>query len=160
VTADVRRATEGDIRVFSEWTYEAPYDVYNITESPDEAVEYFLGPEVRCHVLVETTGQLVGFVTFGSDAHVPGGDYAREALDIGLGIDPELTGKGNGKRYIEAAVVFADATFGVQRMRVTIAANNVRAQRAWKSVGFVQTDDFLSPHSVMGTKKFVVLELG
>ena len=92
MTVDVRRATEEDIRLFSEWTYEAPYNAYNITESPDEAVEYFLRPDVRCHALVET-GKLVGFVTFGSDAHVPGGDYAREALDIGLGIDPELTGK-------------------------------------------------------------------
>lgn len=159
MTANVRRATEEDIRLFSEWTYEAPYDAYDITKSPDEAVEYFLRPDVRCHALVET-GRLVGFVTFGSDAHVPGGDYAREALDIGLGLDPELTGKGNGKRYIEAAVAFADATFKAQRMRVTIAASNVRAQRAWKSVGFVKTGDFLSPHSVMGTKKFVVLELG
>jgi RimJ/RimL family protein N-acetyltransferase len=158
VTVDVRRATGEDIRLFSEWTYEAPYDAYNITESPDEAVEYFLRPDVRCHALVET-GKLVGFVTFGSDAHVPGGDYTREALDIGLGIDPELTGKGNGNRYIDAAVAFADAMLKAQRMRVTIAASNVRAQRAWKSVGFVQTGDFLSPHSVMGTKTFVVLEL-
>jgi RimJ/RimL family protein N-acetyltransferase len=159
LTVDVRRATGEDIRLFSGWKYEAPYDVYDITESPDEAVEYFLGSDVRCYVLVEA-GKLIGFVTFGSDAHVPGGDYAREALDIGLGIDPELTGRGNGKRYIDAAVAFARLELNNQRMRVTIAANNVRAQRAWTSVGFRRTDDFLSPRTVMGTEKFVVLELG
>jgi RimJ/RimL family protein N-acetyltransferase len=158
VTVDVRAATEEDVRLFSAWTYEPPYDVYNVTDSSDEAVRYFLGADVQCHVL-EESGAVVGFVTFGSDAHVPGGDYAREALDIGLGIDPELTGNGNGSRYIDAAVTFAHSAFNDQRMRVTIAANNVRAQRAWTSVGFLQTSDFFAPHTVMGTKKFVVLEL-
>lgn len=155
---DVRAVAEEDIRLFSEWRYEPPYDVYDITESPDEAVEYFLDPHVRCHSLVET-GHLVGFVTFGSDGQVPGGDYTRDALDIGLGIDPALTGGGNGNRYINAAVAFARSTFSDQRMRVTIAANNVRAQRAWTSVGFHETGDFMAPNTVMGTKKFVVLEL-
>ena len=158
MTVDVRAATEEDIRVFSAWKYEAPYDVYDVTDSSDEAVRYFLGADVRCHVL-EESGAVVGFVTFGSDAHVPGGDYSREALDIGLGIDPELIGRGNGKRYIDAAVTFARSAFNDQRMRITIAANNVRAQRAWTSVGFLQTSDFFAPHTVMGTKKFVVLEL-
>jgi ribosomal-protein-alanine N-acetyltransferase len=159
VTVDVRAATEEDIRLFSEWRYEPPYDVYNITETPDEAVEYFLAPDVHCHALVEA-GDLVGFVTFGSDGHVPGGDYTQDALDIGLGIDPALTGNGSGNRYINAAVTSARSTFDKQRMRVTIAASNVRAQKAWTSVGFHRTGDFLSPHTVMGTKKFVVLELG
>ena len=158
MTVDVRAATESDVRLFSAWTYEPPYDIYNITDSSDEAVRYFLGPDVQCHVL-EESGAVVGFVTFGSDAHVPGGDYTRKALDIGLGIDPALTGKGNGKRYIDGAVAFARSKFNHQRMRVTIAANNVRAQRAWMSVGFHRTDDFLSPRTVMGTETFVVLEL-
>jgi RimJ/RimL family protein N-acetyltransferase len=121
-------------------------------------VEYFLGSDVHCHVLVETD-ELVGFVTFGSDGHVPGGDYTSDALDIGLGIDPALTGGGRGKRYIQAATAFARSAFEVQALRVTIAANNVRAQRAWKSVGFHETGKFVAPDTVMGTKKFVILEL-
>ncbi len=158
MTVDVRRATETDIRLFSKWTYEAPYDVYDITETPDEAVEYFLDADVRCHTLVEA-GDVVGFFTIGPDGQVSGGDYTQDALDIGLGIDPALTGNGRGTRFIDAAVAFAGSTFNNQRLRVTIAANNIRAQRAWASVGFVQTGDFLSSHTVMGTKKFVVLEL-
>jgi RimJ/RimL family protein N-acetyltransferase len=158
MTIDVRSATEDDIRLFSEWTYEPPYDVYDITESPDEAVEYFLKPDVRCHVLVEE-GDVVGFVTFGPDGRVPGGEYTQDALDIGLGIDPAFTGSGIGNRYINAALAFARSTFNNQQMRVTIAENNTRAQRAWMRVGFVQTGDFLSPHSVMGTRRFVILQL-
>ena len=158
MTVAVRPATENDVRAFSQWKYESPFDVYDVNMHPDEAVEYFLGSDVHCHVLVETD-ELVGFVTFGSDGHVPGGDYTSDALDIGLGIHPTLIGRGNGKRYLSSALTFARATFDVQGLRVTIAANNVRAQRAWTSVGFHETGEFVAPDTVMGTRKFVILEL-
>jgi RimJ/RimL family protein N-acetyltransferase len=158
VTVDVREATEENIRLFSKWRYEPPYDVYDITESPDEAVEYFRNPDVHCHSLVEIAN-LVGFVTFGSDGQVPGGDYTRDALDIGLSIDPLLTGQGNGNRYINTVVAFARKTFDPRRFRVTIAANNTRAVRAWMGVGFQERENFLSPKTVMGTKRFVIFEL-
>jgi RimJ/RimL family protein N-acetyltransferase len=158
VAIEVKPATEDDVRVFSAWRYEPPYDAYSITEGPDKAIGYFLGSDVRCHVLVED-GDVVGFVTFGSDAQVPSGDYAGEALDIGLGIDPALTGQGNSKAYISSVLVFARKTFDPQRFRVTIAANNTRAVRAWVGVGFQERENFLSPKTVMGTKRFVIFEL-
>jgi ribosomal-protein-alanine N-acetyltransferase len=159
VTVGVRPATEIDVRAFSQWKYESPFDVYDVNMPHDEAVDYFLGSDVHCHVLVEAD-ELVGFMTFGSDGHVPGGDYTGDALDIGLGIHPSLIGMGNGKRYLRSAVTFARATFDIQGLRVTIAANNVRAQRAWTGVGFHETGEFVAPDTVMGTRKFVVLELG
>ena len=159
MAVEVRPATEVDVRVFSAWRYDPPYDVYSISQEPDAAVEYFLSSQVDCHVLVEG-GDVIGFVTFGSDAQVPGGDYTKDALDIGLGIDPALTGRGSGRRYITAVVDFMQSAPCQRPLRVTIAAGNERALRVWRSIGFKETADFISPETVMGTKKFVMLEFG
>jgi ribosomal-protein-alanine N-acetyltransferase len=87
---------------------------------------------------------LIGFCTFGQDARVPGGDYAASALDIGLGVRPDLTGKGHGTEIVTAVVDFAMRTFEPQRLRVTIAEWNTRAQRVWERNGFVPQSRFVA----------------
>jgi hypothetical protein len=74
MTFELRPATDEDVRGFAAWRYDAPFDVYNIAMGPDEAVAYFLGPDVHCHTLVHGD-DVVGYCTFGHDARVPGGDY-------------------------------------------------------------------------------------
>ena len=98
-----------------------------------------------------------GSSRFGADARVPGGDYSDAALDIGLGIKPELTGRGLGGAFVEAVVAFARATFELGPRRVTIAAGNARALRVWSGRGFNEIQRFTSPETVMGSDEFVVL---
>ncbi len=151
----IRTATEADIRDFAAWRHHAPYDVYNIGGPVEKAVEYFLRPSTNCHVIVRD-GELAGFFTFGSDAQVPGGDYSTPARDIGLGVKPSLTGGGLGRSFVEAVVGFArESSDG---LRVTIATANQRAVRVWSAAGFVETQRFASPETVLGSNEFVVLE--
>ena len=119
-----------------------------------------LGPDARCHALVDESGDLVGFCTFGPDAQVPGGDYSAPALDIGLGIRPDRTGRGNGAGYVAAVVDFAAAEFGPDHMRVTISEWNKRAQRVWEKTGFERTQRFDTPPDFtgMGGGVFLVFE--
>jgi GNAT superfamily N-acetyltransferase len=149
--------TEADIRDFATGRYEAPLDVYSITQTVDEAVEYFSQVSTGCHVIL-SDNELAAFFTFGSDARVPGGDYSNPGLDIGLGVKPSLIGRGRGRRYVEAVVGFARETFDVEPLRVTIVAENQAALRVWSSAGFVETQRFHSPEVVMGSDVFVVLE--
>ena len=155
----IRPVIESDIREFAAWRHESPYDVYDITGPVDEAVEYFMRPSTNCHALVRD-GDLTGFITFGSDARVPGGDYAEPGLDIGLGIKPELTGRGYGASYVEAVLAFAQDAFDLAPRRVTIASANERALRVWTGRGFKETQRFTSPETVMGSDDFVVLTDG
>ena len=155
----IRPVTEADIREFAAWHHEPPYDVYDIPPPIDEAVEYFLRPSTGCHS-ISRNGLLAGFITFGSDARVPGGDYSAPALDIGLGIKPELTGIGLGAAHVAAVVAFAQETFEETVRRVTIAASNERALRVWMGGGFEETQRFISPETVMGSDEFVVLTDG
>jgi RimJ/RimL family protein N-acetyltransferase len=152
----IRPVAESDIREFAAWRHEPPYGVYDITGLVDRAVEYFLRPSTGCHVLVRD-GDLAGFITFGADAQVPGGDYTSRATDIGLGIKPELTGRGFGRSFVGKVAEFASERFG-GRLRVSIAAGNGRAITVWLDCGFSETQRFESPESVLGSHSFVVLE--
>ena len=156
---EVRAATAADVAEFASWQYEAPYNAYDMTDERDEAVEYFLDPSMSCHVLVDS-GDLVGFCTFGPDGQVSGGRYERDAVDLGMGIRPELTGKGRGRLYTEAAIAQARQLFPDKALRVTIAEWNRRAVRVCVNAGFTEASRFVAPDDTTGTRKFVVLELG
>ncbi len=156
LAVELRHATEGDVRAFTRWRYTPPYDVYNIDSTPEESVEYFLAPDVRCHALFDDR-VLAGFCTFGHDARVPGGDYSADGLDIGLGVKPELTGRGLGIRFVAAVVQYAIATFDPPMLRVTIARGNIRALRVWKRAGFSEASIFATARDTMGSGEFAIL---
>ncbi len=163
VSADglmIRPATEGDVRELSTWRNDPPYDVYDVgDESVETNIEYLLDPDTRCHAIVDGSGDLIGFCTFGADARVPGGDYSVEALDIGLGIRPDRTGRGHGSRFVTAVVGFAATTLRPDTMRVTISEWNKRALRVWEGAGFEHIQRFETPKdfTAMGGGAFIVL---
>lgn len=146
---DERRARE-----IACWRYPPPYDIYNLAES-EEAVAYALDPQNNFFAMEDEKGALVGFCSFGQDGQVPGGDYRLEALDIGLGIRPGLTGQGQGIDFVSCVLDFARKAFAPSRFRVTIAAFNRRAQRVWKRAGFRPVECFR--HEENGQKFMVFL---
>jgi RimJ/RimL family protein N-acetyltransferase len=136
-------ADEVTVRAFWGWQYEVPYDVYDLTsEDIEEEVRYFLDPEVNCYAVKDAMGELVAYCTFGSDGRVPGGDYDAEALDIGLGVRPDLTGQGQGSNYVSAVLDFARRTYSPPAFRVTVAEFNTRALRVWEKAGFRRVQRF------------------
>jgi RimJ/RimL family protein N-acetyltransferase len=145
---DERQACE-----IARWRYPPPYDLYNLAESKD-AIAYALDPQNNFYAMEDKQGELVGFCSFGQDGQVPGGDYAADALDIGLGIHPDLTGQGKGIDYVSCVLDFARETFDPPRFRVTIAVFNRRAQRVWRKAGFWLVNRFR--HEETG-RAFVIL---
>ena len=75
------------------WRYDPPYSIYDITPPPDavaEVVQFFADPRNMYYQIEDERGDFVAFCCFGWDAQVPGGDYSVEALDVGLGVRPDL----------------------------------------------------------------------
>lgn len=152
---EVRPVAADDVRDFARWRYDEPYDVYDLTDPVEELVAYFTSPEVRCHVVAHD-GVVVAFCTFGADGRVPGGDYSSEALDIGLGVRPDWTGRGLGADVV-AAVVSHARTLTAGPLRVTIARANARARRVWERNGFSEEATFRADRAVLGSRRFVVM---
>ena len=145
-----RRATRDDVEQIFSWRYAPPYDVYNLGEElTDVEFAYYLDPHHHYHVLLDDAGTVVAFCSFGADGQVPGGDYGADALDIGLGMRPDLTGQGRGANLVRRVVDFALATFAPNALRVTIAAFNERAQKVWRQAGFVEVSRFDRAEDVM-----------
>jgi RimJ/RimL family protein N-acetyltransferase len=130
------------------WQYERPYHVYNIVKPQitradlKQEIAYFLAPFVKCHAILNGENDLVGYCTFGNDAQVPGGDYSASALEIGLGVRPDLTGRGLGSEFVTAVTTFATHRFQAHVLRVTIAKFNERAQKVWARHGFATVSQF------------------
>ena len=149
-----RPLTASDVQAFAAWRYDAPYDIYNIAISADELeslIGYYTNPTCQAFAIDDQESQddLVAFCSFGADGQVPGGDYHEAALDIGMGVRPNLTGQGLGRQFALAVLGFAEHTFAPSRLRVTIAAFNIRAQRVWTQLGFelieIEEDAMLTP---------------
>ncbi|MFN8495214.1 MAG: GNAT family protein [Caldilineaceae bacterium] len=127
------------------WRYPEPYALYNLkAENEAEELGYFLEPHYDYHALHDETGQLVGFCCFGQEGQVPGGDYSEAALDIGLGMRPDLTGQGLGDAFLAAILAFADQEFAPKCLRATIAKFNGRSMRVFAKAGFQPIQTFLS----------------
>jgi RimJ/RimL family protein N-acetyltransferase len=134
---------EGSARAILGWSYEEPYALYNMPPAAHgDALRAFLDPINRYHAISDDHGHLVAYCCFGADARVPGGEYSPDAIDIGMGVRPDLTGQGQGITYVCAVVDFARRTLDPQSFRVTVAEFNSRAMKVWQKAGFEVTQRF------------------
>lgn len=135
------------------WRYDPPYDCYNpAPDASEQAIaEVFLNPEYHYYAVLDQRGDLIAFRCFGADARVPGGNYTADALDMGGGMRPDLTGRGLGPHLMRAAMAFACPLFHPRAFRTTVASWNVRALRACLRAGYRPTTSFHNPHGVAFT---------
>ena len=141
----VTAMTDAAARAILQWRYAEPYALYNMgSDNPDEDVRSFLEVCHDYHTIYDATGVLSGFCCFGREAQVPGGDYTEEALDVGLGMRPDLTGQGLGSAVLAAILEFAYNEIRPARLRATIATFNLRSQRIFAKAGFLPAQTFLS----------------
>jgi RimJ/RimL family protein N-acetyltransferase len=137
------------------WRYDAPYDLYN--SNPDEAdheVRSLIDPANGYYSVCDEHRDLIAYICFGPDARVAGGDYDEDALDVGCGIRPDLTGRGLGPTIIQTALDIGNQNYHPVAFRATIAAFNQRALKASQRVGFVPRRTFYRPSD---QRPFVIL---
>jgi ribosomal-protein-alanine N-acetyltransferase len=139
--------TPDDARAISRWRYVGRYSVYNGKPS---SVASLLEPRFSYHSVYDERGELSGYFCFGEDARVSAGRrlgvYEREpALDIGLGMRPDLTGRGLGEEFVHAGIRFAKEAYSPPAFRLTVATFNQRAIRVYERVGFEPVETFGAP---------------
>lgn len=146
---------EQTARYILTWRYEPPYDFYNSDpEKLESALATLLNPENRYYTIWDESSTAIGYCCFGNEAQVPGGDYNQEALDVGMELRPDRTGQGQGTQIIQAVIAFAQQNFQASKLRLTIAAFNQRALRAWQKAGFETVSEFVKPSD---NQRFVIL---
>ena len=120
-------------RTIATWRYEPPYDFYN----PGDDLSDLLRPDYHYYAVMDSNGELAGYCCFGADARVPGGDYPDDgSLDVGVGLRPDLTGRGLGAGFLRAVLEFGKRTFAPAAFRITVAAFNERSRHLCLRSGF------------------------
>lgn len=127
------------------WSYEPPYSMYNMSDDEEDIQELMDG---SYYSVKNPKSELIGFFCFGKNAQVGAGAKQgmyvdQTALDIGLGLRPDLTGQGIGREFLIAGMDFAQKQFTPQKLRLSVAAFNQRAISLYEKVGFVPKGDFV-----------------
>jgi ribosomal-protein-alanine N-acetyltransferase len=129
VTLEIRQMREAEAQEVAAWRYDAPYSFYDADADAGD-LALLLSAEHRegRYFSALADGELVGFFGFGTD----GGDVV-----VGLGLRPDLTGRGLGLEFVEAGLDFARGRFEPSRFRLSVATFNERAIRVYERAGFV-----------------------
>ena len=134
--------TEESARQIIHWCYLPPYDLYNPSEND---LVGFLNPDYRYHQVLDDDMTLIGYCCFGLDARVPGGNYKigePSVLDVGLGMHPDLVGKGRGAGFLKSILNYGKEHFRPEYFRATIASFNQRSLKTFQGQGFTITGQF------------------
>lgn len=138
----IEPADDGMFRERAGWRYPPPYDFYNDDGEPVKNPERFLA--VR-----DDDDSLIGFYYFEKD---------RDALFYGLGLRPDLTGRGFGESFVRVGLDHVRARYGPRRVVLDVAAFNQRAIRVYRRVGFVETGRHTETFDHHGEVEFIDME--
>jgi ribosomal-protein-alanine N-acetyltransferase len=131
-----KRMKEEDAHQIASWHYEAPYDFYDMDQDPKDLAE-LLDPQSwqeSYYSAFNGENKLVGFFVFKQDD---------QTVEIGLGLRPDLTGKGFGLAFLNAGLIFARGQFSAQKWSLNVATFNKRAIRLYERAGFTPLNIFM-----------------
>jgi [ribosomal protein S18]-alanine N-acetyltransferase len=127
--------SQADAVAVARWHYPDPYSFYDRTADNDDAALLLDAGrrKGRFFSVQDEKGNLVGFF----ELQKLGNDVV-----IGLGLHPELTGRGLGGDFLEAGIAFAQRKFRPTRFRLSVATFNKRAIKVYERAGFTTTRSF------------------
>ena len=116
-------------REIATWKYEGEYLYYNSDADPHDLAS-LLDPASwpdRYFAVLDDRGCLVGCFHF-----IPAG----RTVEIGLGLRPDLTGRGLGLAFLTAGLEFARTRYAPEVFTLLVATFNHRAITVYERAGF------------------------
>lgn len=119
--------------IANEWKYPDVYSFYDMTSDPED-YEEIMDPLLRAenYFQVLKDDRLFGFFVVEKNPD-------HNVMNMGLGIRPELTGKGLGQAFVSEIITYIHKNYSVKMLRLGVAAFNKRAQKVYEKIGFKQT---------------------
>jgi ribosomal-protein-alanine N-acetyltransferase len=109
-----------DAHQIASWHYEAPYDFYDVDRDPEDLAELF-NPQSwqeSYYSVFNEENELVGLFVLKRES---------QTVEVGLGLRPDLTGKGVGRAFLNAGLSFGQEHFPVEVWSLSVATFNTRA---------------------------------
>jgi RimJ/RimL family protein N-acetyltransferase len=134
--------TTEDFAELAAWRYDPPYEFYD--SDPGE----LKNPE-RFFAARDEDGAFIGFLYF---------EPKEDALEYGLGLRPDLTGRGLGLEFFRAGLEFGRELYRPSLVRLHVAAFNERAIKVYERAGFRETGRHIRRFARWGDVEFVTME--
>jgi ribosomal-protein-alanine N-acetyltransferase len=128
--------TAEDAYHIAAWHYPPLYDFYDMDQDPEDLAE-LLYPRTwqePYYSVFNDENELIGLFAF---------KQADQTVEVGLGLRPDLIGKGLGRAFIDAGLTFGQEHFSVGEWRLSVATFNIRAIRLYERAGFTPLDTFM-----------------
>lgn len=116
------------------WKYQGEYAFYDMTADPED-YEELVRPDLRKdhYFQVVADGELLGFCCiFQEDA----------IIEFGLGMHPEIVGKGQGVAFSQAILTFIQQNYSYTTLRLAVATFNQRAINVYRKIGFSEVKTY------------------
>lgn len=112
----------------SDWKYEERYSIYNRLSYEEEKKMGigFADPENHFYSFYDEK-TLVGYINLRKRA----GNFL-----LGVGVNPELCGKGYGEKIVRMACEISKKLFGIEELYLEVRTWNERAVRCYEKAGF------------------------
>lgn len=133
----IKKLTQSEaLTIAYEWHYTPPYDFYDM-EADEEDLAMFIDAEKRgeSHFSLHASSKLVGFFSVGEENEKTG--------VLGLGMHPDMTGKGESKHFLQSILAYIKAHYDYDTLSLSVATFNARAIKAYKNVGFKKKSTFM-----------------
>jgi RimJ/RimL family protein N-acetyltransferase len=132
------------------WHYEPPWDFYDLASDPEDAAAMRdrTRDEHRRAVLGEG-GRLDAYWYF---------DWHDDVVEVGIGLRPDLTGRGLGESFLGAQLAYASKHWQPATFRLFVAAWNERAIRLYERLGFSEVARETRRFELVGEHEFIRME--
>ena len=137
-------------QIAREWHYNDMYSFYNMENDPED-LEEIITPKLRgdkYYQVVDDQDELVGYFCLER--------LSEGKVEVGLGLRPDLTGRGLGLNFITEIEAFIQNNFNYRIIVLSVASFNKRAIKVYQRAGF-KTDGSKLQKSNDGVYEFINL---
>jgi len=132
------------------WHYEPPWDFYDMASDPADAAEMRDPAKAEQYrALFGENARLDAFWYF---------DWHGDVVEVGIGLRPDLTGRGLGESFLRAQLEYAAEQWHPATFRLFVAAWNERAIRLYERLGFREVAREMRHFELVGDHEFIRME--
>ncbi|MSD91272.1 GNAT family N-acetyltransferase [Bifidobacterium asteroides] len=117
-------------QIAREWHYNDMYSFYDMENDPED-LEEIITPRLRAnkyYQILDDKDELVGYFCLER--------LSEEKVEVGLGLRPDLTGRGLGLNFVKEIEAFIQNNFNYELIILSVASFNKRAIKVYQRAGF------------------------
>jgi [ribosomal protein S18]-alanine N-acetyltransferase len=146
----VEEWNEAHAREVETWHYEPPWDFYDLASDPEDLAAMHDPARAEHHrAVLGEDDRLDAFWYF---------DWHGDVTEVGIGLRPDLTGRGLGESFLRAQLDYAAEQWQPATFRLFVAVWNERAIRLYERLGFREVARERRHFELVGDHEFEQME--